>query len=66
MITAHASGAILMVDSIEGVTEGSTVTLWPGCARTMNACLNKFNNLDNYGGLPFLPSKNPFSGDALV
>jgi len=66
MIVAHASGEITLVDSIAEASEGGTITLWPGCARTINACLNKFNNLDNYGGLPFMPSKNPFSGDALV
>jgi len=66
MIVAHGSGSITMVDSVGSAAEGNTVTLWPGCARTMTACLNKFNNLDNYGGLPFLPDKNPFSGDALI
>ena len=66
LIVAHAAGAVTMVDSIADIAAGDTVTLWPGCARTMNACAGKFNNLDNYGGLPFLPSKNPFSGDALV
>jgi len=66
MIVAHGSGSITMVDSVGSAAEGDTVTLWPGCPRTMTSCLNKFNNLDNYGGLPFLPDKNPFSGDALI
>jgi len=66
MVVAHSFGSITLVDSISSLEEGATVTLWPGCARTVNACLNKFNNLDNYGGLPYLPVKNPFSGDALI
>lgn len=66
LVTAHAGGVITLVDAMDGLVEGDTVTLWPGCGRTVNACKSKFNNLDNYGGLPFLPSKNPFSGDALV
>jgi uncharacterized phage protein (TIGR02218 family) len=66
MITAHSGDVVTLVDPITDCIAGETVTLWPGCAHTMNACLNKFNNLDNYGGLPFLPKKNPFSGDALV
>lgn len=66
MITAHFGGEITLVDSIFGMSEGSSVTIWPGCARTLNACKTKFNSLDNFGGLPFLPKKNPFSGDALV
>lgn len=66
MITAHAGDTVTVVDGISGLADGTTVTLWPGCARTLAACRDKFGNLDNYGGLPFLPGKNPFSGDALV
>jgi len=66
MIVAHGAGVVTLVDSISDLAEEDDVYLWPGCPRTMNACLNRFNNLDNYGGLPFLPTKNPFSGDALV
>lgn len=66
MITAHSGNVLTLVDGIDDLAVGSSVTLWPGCARTVNACADKFANLDNYGGLPFLPAKNPFSGDALV
>lgn len=66
LITSHTGDIVTLVDSIGGLVEGEAVTLWPGCAHTMHACLNKFNNIDNYGGLPFLPTKNPFGGDALV
>ena len=68
MITAHSAtnGTIRIADAIPGIEAGDTITLWPGCHHTMNHCINKFNNVANYGGLPFLPSKNPFSGDALV
>ena len=66
MITAHAEDVLTLVDSITGVSVGDVVTLWPGCSRTVTACTSKFGNLDNYGGLPYLPTKNPFSGDALV
>lgn len=66
LITVHASGVITMIDTISDIAEGDTITLWPGCLRTVNACTNKFDNLDNYGGLPYLPDDDPFSGDALV
>lgn len=66
MITAHAGNVVTLVDGVVDLVEGSAITLWPGCARTVNACLNKFANLDNFGGLPYLPAKNPFRGDALV
>lgn len=66
MITAHSGNVVTLVDSVADLADGATVTLWPGCAHTVAACKNKFSNLINYGGLPYLPAKNPFSGDALV
>lgn len=42
------------------------VKLYPGCDRVMATCDAKFSNLDNYGGFPFIPSKNPFSGSSIV
>lgn len=66
MITAHAGSSITLVDAIAGIPASAAVTLWPGCDRTTATCNNRFGNLYNYGGLPFLPQKNPFSGDAIV
>jgi uncharacterized phage protein (TIGR02218 family) len=66
MITGHEDGQITLLDAVAGLTTGQTITLWPGCDRSTACCTARFNNLDNYGGLPFLPKKNPFSGDALV
>ncbi|MEM7517429.1 MAG: phage BR0599 family protein, partial [Planctomycetota bacterium] len=42
------------------------VTLYPGCDRTNNVCSGKFSNSDNFGGLRFMPVKNPFSGSSIV
>ena len=40
---------------------GISVTLTAGCDHSTSACHSRFNNLVNYGGFPFIPSKNPFS-----
>jgi Phage conserved hypothetical protein BR0599/Uncharacterized conserved protein (DUF2163) len=40
---------------------GTQVLLTVGCDHSMQACASRFNNLDNYGGFPSIPSKNPFS-----
>lgn len=40
-------------------------TLYPGCAHNMGACL-EFDNLDNFGGFPFIPTKNPMAGSAIT
>jgi hypothetical protein len=39
----------------------STVTLVVGCDHSTATCAYRFGNLDNYGGFPAIPSKNPFS-----
>ncbi len=41
---------------------GTLVTVYPGCPRTMDACDTRFSNLDNYGGFPWRPGNNIFSG----
>ena len=66
MITGHDGGQITLLDAVAGIEAGQTITLWPGCDRSTDCCSKRFKNLNNYGGLPFLPKKNPFSGDAIV
>lgn len=40
---------------------GISVTLTAGCDHSTSTCHARFNNLANYGGFPFIPTKNPFS-----
>lgn len=40
--------------------------LFPGCNRTVDICNGRFGNLNNYGGFPFIPGKNPFGGSSIV
>lgn len=40
---------------------GAVVQLVAGCDHSTATCAARFNNLNNYGGFPFLPNKNPFS-----
>lgn len=42
------------------------VKLYPGCPHTRQACNDKFNNLLNYGGFDFIPTKNPMGGSSIV
>ena len=50
-----------------GLFYGQTVFYaYPGCDRTKETCKNKFNNLNNFGGFPFIPIKNPFGGSSIV
>jgi uncharacterized phage protein (TIGR02218 family) len=38
---------------------GDTVFLYPGCDKDPATCRDKFDNLDNYLGCPYVPRKNP-------
>jgi hypothetical protein len=37
-----------------------------GCDHTYSTCISKFNNIKNYGGQRFLPTKNPFMGEPVI
>jgi len=39
-----------------------SVTIYAGCNHTVFDCADKFNNVKNYGGTPFIPSLNMFRG----
>ena len=38
----------------------ATVNVFAGCAHDIAVCKSKFNNVINYGGFAFVPTKNPF------
>lgn len=51
----------LYIPLFEGVAlEGNDVTLYAGCDHSLTVCQNKFDNVINYGGFPFVPRNNPF------
>jgi hypothetical protein len=45
---------------------GTPVKIYPGCDHIHTTCKNKFNNLDNYGGFPWIPHKSPMDGSSIV
>lgn len=62
-IERQISNTCEMFGLADGLYYGLTVKAYPGCRRITDDCTNKFNNLDNYGGVPDLPGKSPFDGD---
>lgn len=61
-IVGNTGGQFTLDRSPYGLLEGQAFNILPGCKRTMDDCKNKFNNLANYGGQPFIPTKNPVGG----
>ncbi|BAO82908.1 uncharacterized conserved protein [Serpentinimonas maccroryi] len=43
------------------IEAGTQVVLTVGCDHSTATCSGRFGNLDNFGGFPFIPIKNPFS-----
>ena len=44
----------------EGLVNGEVLVLFAGCDRSKTLCNSRFSNTDNYGGFPYLPTKNPY------
>lgn len=72
-IVSHIGSTLTLIrtlgplqDQFDNIGSGFSVRIFPGCIRTKEECLNKFNNILNMGGFPFIPSKNPFSGSSIV
>jgi uncharacterized phage protein (TIGR02218 family) len=52
----NASGQILFFIPLPNTpATGDVFQAFPGCDHTSATCLNKFSNLINFGGMPFLP-----------
>ncbi|HSH42876.1 MAG TPA: phage BR0599 family protein [Arenicellales bacterium] len=45
---------------------GVAVTLYPGCDRSRATCDTRFDNIENFGGFPWIPGRNPFDGNSIV
>jgi hypothetical protein len=43
-----------------GCMAGETVTFIAGCKRTATVCDAKFDNVANFGGYPYIPTRNPW------
>lgn len=66
-IIAHVGSTVTLAVAIPGMKAGDVVTLIRGCDHlwkrsdgSWGDCVAVFGNADNYGGHPFVPTKNPF------
>lgn len=56
-------GQIEIIKPFSTLAPSDDFTIVAGCDRTRLMCIDKFANLVNYGGNPFIPFRNPFKGD---
>jgi hypothetical protein len=59
IISDYGSGVELLYPV--AIESGTEVLLTVGCDHSTATCQSRFDNLDNYGGFPAIPAKNPFS-----
>lgn len=62
-IEAHTGATLRIFGGTAGLADDLPITAYPGCARTAQVCAEKFDNIENYGGVPHMPGKSPFDGD---
>lgn len=63
--TSDLSGNVTFVTPPKGIVVGQTITLYPGCDHMPDTCHVRFGNKLNYGGMEYMPRKNPFAGTTL-
>lgn len=55
----NSDGFLQFLGPIRDIEEGQQVSLFLGCNHTMGDCQSLHNNINNFGGDPWIPLKNP-------
>lgn len=63
-IVGHAGDTLTLTAGVPGLPQDAGFVVSPGCDHTPATCNSKFGNILNYGGAPWFPIKNPFTGDS--
>jgi uncharacterized phage protein (TIGR02218 family) len=58
-IVAHTGDDITLLYPISTIVDTDSVDAYPGCDRRAETCRDKFNNIINFLGFPFIPVENP-------
>jgi hypothetical protein len=59
IVLQRISKSLIAAFALTGV--GTAIKLYPGCDHSRATCHAKFNNVLNYGGFDWIPTKNPFA-----
>ena len=66
LILSHTGSTIYLQQAPLHAEAGGEIVCYAGCDHTMETCQNKFNNLLNYGGFPYIPDRSPFDGTSIM
>jgi len=60
LIVAQSGTIVTLLMTFRANISGGTIDAFFGCDHTPETCSQKFSNIINYGGFPFVPTVNPF------
>lgn len=60
MIVAHTGSTVTLLNTFFNLQVGDVIEIYAGCDRTEGTCRSKFNNITNFLGWKYIPTKNPF------
>ena len=58
-IVDHVGSAITIMYKMKELEDNDSVDVYPGCDGNVETCRDKFNNIINFLGFPFIPEENP-------
>lgn len=64
-IETHTGSSLTCTVTPIGLAVGTELRVYPGCNHLLATCNSKFNNATNYGGMPYIPTRNPFDGSPI-
>lgn len=63
MIIGFDGDRLVMLSPVFGIQNMDVVKIYRGCNKTIEQCA-EYGNVENFGGYPFIPVKNIFTGSA--
>ena len=61
LVIAQSGDDLTLLIPFASTVNGQSVNVFAGCDHSLATCQAKFANAINYGGFPFVPTKNPFN-----
>ena len=58
-ITKHVGDTITLMTRFQLINEANEIKAFAGCDKQASTCKNKFNNICNFSGFPYIPTNNP-------
>jgi uncharacterized phage protein (TIGR02218 family) len=65
-IQTHVGTQLTLMATSPKLVVGDVITTTAGCDRLRGTCVTKFNNLENFMGFPYIPTKNPYGDGGLT